>query len=99
MNERIVIGKVLKDQALTNFELLYDKFMGKTYSIKEEKKEESKIRFRTDRERLEAGDHICLNCRYWKNKCISKMFKGDENLWIMECIAEHYKYWEPKDNG
>ncbi len=59
--------------------------------------EERPIKYRSDIERLKNGDHICLNCRYWiNNKCTSKLFKNNENLWTMECIAEHYKYWEDK---
>lgn len=100
-SKRKIYGEILKDQAITNLELLYDELIGgEEYlmrDIEERKKAELKVRYRSDRERLAAGDHICLNCRYWvDSKCTSKKFKENENIWTMECIAEHYKYWEER---
>ena len=59
------------------------------------------VKYRTDREIIAAGGHICANCRYKDlitGKCKSKRFK-DENEAVIECIAENYKYWEEIDEA
>ena len=91
--------KFLKLQSQEKDEILYG-LLEKPEEVQKTKQtqdEESTVRYRTDRERLKNGDHICLNCRYWvNNKCTSKKFRENENLWVMECIAEGYAYWENK---
>lgn len=59
------------------------------------------IKYRTDREIIAAGGHICTNCRYKdqvSGACTSRKFK-DENEAVMECITENYKYWEGIDEA
>lgn len=95
LTDKQIINHLKKQKAETD-SLLWDN-IGQIKQERQVLKDEPKVRYRTDRERLEAGDHICLNCRYWiDSKCTSKKFKENENLWTMECIAEHYKYWEER---
>lgn len=96
----------LKKQKIETDNFLWDS-LGQELLEKKPAKEKNKsvleplrqIRYRTDREIIAAGGHICANCRYKNHttgECTSRKFK-DENDAVIECIAENYKYWESID--
>lgn len=81
INKRAITGEALKDQAITNLELLYDELIGgEEYLLKDVSNIKDKKTI------IEDG---CVGCKNYKDKkCIHGIRHG------IECIDGDYKFKE-----
>ena len=100
-NKGEIIGEVLKDQAITNLELLYDELIGgdeyvaKDLNNIKDIPEPPRKPYKTDSEIIRDKDHYCVSCNH-KNTCGgcgNKKFKNWQEAYT-ECISQDHKYWE-----